>query len=340
MSNYMLQYQAARQGGPFVLATVQRPDPDPTDVSIRVKAVALNPLDWKMMSRGEMVQSWPATFGLDAAGVVERVGSQVTAFKPGDEVFSLCGIGGKAAGFQEVVTVPQHFVALKPPSCSFLDAASLPICYLTAAAAILFGLHVPIPHISPLAPGEPMPTPRSVLVLGGASAVGGAAIQMLRRALPNATIITTASTKHRERLCKLGATDVIDRHSSVVSAVAGILPNGVDAVLDCVTGAASDPGIFKAFSNDGLRIYSQVFTGQKVTVPDNVQSAVVFGRQVFGAPGGLSAMSALGQLVAEHKYQIPVPVRVIGNGWHSIGPGLQSFEKGVSGEKLVVFIED
>jgi NADPH2:quinone reductase len=126
MSDTMLQYQATQKGGPFALATVPRPAPEPTDVCIRIKAVALNPLDWKMTTRGEMVQNWPATFGLDVAGVVEQVGDQVTAFKPGDVVFSLAGIGGKTAGFQEIVTVPQHFVSLKPHSCSLEDSVSLP----------------------------------------------------------------------------------------------------------------------------------------------------------------------------------------------------------------------
>ena len=126
MANTMLQYQATQQGGPFALATVPKPTPEPTDVCIRIKAVALNPLDWKMASRGEMVQAWPATFGLDGAGIVEAVGDQVTNFQPGDEVFSLCGIGGKTAGFQDIVTVSQHFVSKKPASRSFEEVVSLP----------------------------------------------------------------------------------------------------------------------------------------------------------------------------------------------------------------------
>ncbi|KAK7417362.1 hypothetical protein QQX98_004639 [Neonectria punicea] len=337
MANTMLQYQATQKGGPFALATVPRPQPEPTDVCIRIKAVALNPLDWKMMTRGEMVQQWPATFGLDAAGMVEQVGDLVTTFQPGDEVFALCGIGGKTAGFQEVVTVPQHFVAKKPQSTTFEEVAALPICYLTAASAILFGLHVPIPHISSKAPGEPAPAPRSVLVLGGASAVGGAAIQMLRSALPEAVIVATASAKHFSRIEELGASEVIDRNSSSIPAdVAALVPGGVDAILDCVTAAAADPSVFQSLRNDGPQLYSQVFTGQKVTVPEGVESAVVFGRQVFGAPGGLSAMQALGQLVGEKKYKFPVPTTVVGKGWEAVGTGLKQFETGVSGQKLVV----
>ncbi|KAJ4209959.1 hypothetical protein NW767_000239 [Fusarium falciforme] len=337
MSDTMLQYQSVKQGGPFALATVPKPKPEPTDVCIRIKAVALNPLDYKMLTRGEMVRSWPAVFGLDGAGIVEEVGDEVADFKPGQEVFALCGIGGKTAGFQEIVTVPQHFVSQKPASLTFEQVVSLPICYLTAAAAILVGLHVPIPHISSKAPGEPVSPPGSVLVLGGGSAVGGAAIQMLRFALPHATILATASLEHSERLKSLGVTETIDRRSSsLVSDVTGAVPGGVDAILDCVTAAAEDPNLFKTLGNNGPHLYSQVFTGIKVSAPEGVNQAVVFGRNVFDAPGGKGAMAGLGKLLEEGTYKLPVPIKVIGKGWDAVGAGLLDFEARSSGEKLVV----
>lgn len=124
--NMQQQYQITKLGGPLALASAPKPTPGADEISIRIKAVALNPLDYKMLTRGDMVQSWPSTFGLDAAGVVEEVGSQVSAFSPGDEVFALCGIGGKAAAFQDVATVKQCCVAKKPASCSFEEVASLP----------------------------------------------------------------------------------------------------------------------------------------------------------------------------------------------------------------------
>lgn len=73
-----------------------------------------------------MVPSWPAVFGLDGSGTVEAVGSNVTRFKPGDEVFSLFGHEGRSSSFQEVAVVPEHFVAMKPTNVSFEEAASLP----------------------------------------------------------------------------------------------------------------------------------------------------------------------------------------------------------------------
>ncbi|KAI3397977.1 hypothetical protein diail_10053 [Diaporthe ilicicola] len=117
---------ATRKGGEFTVTDVPHPTPEAGEVSIRNKAVALNPVDWKKLEYGIMVDSFPAVFGADIAGVVEAVGEGVDSFKPGDEVFSLAGHSNRAGGFQEISIVPAHFVAHKPPSWTFEEAASLP----------------------------------------------------------------------------------------------------------------------------------------------------------------------------------------------------------------------
>jgi NADPH:quinone reductase-like Zn-dependent oxidoreductase len=119
-------YIATARGGEFAIINVPYPAPNAGEVSIRNKAVSLNPVDWKKHQFGIMVDKWPAVFGADIAGIVECVGEGVDAFKPGDEVFSLAGHDNRAGGFQEVSTVPEHFVAHKPPSLKFEEAASLP----------------------------------------------------------------------------------------------------------------------------------------------------------------------------------------------------------------------
>ena len=91
-----------------------------------MKAIALNPLEWKQVSFGIMVESWPAVLGSDGAGIVEAVGDGVTKFHAGDEVFGLFGGSPRAGAYQEVAVLPEKFVAKKPGNVSFEEAASLP----------------------------------------------------------------------------------------------------------------------------------------------------------------------------------------------------------------------
>jgi NADPH:quinone reductase-like Zn-dependent oxidoreductase len=126
MSKTSLQYQLPSQGATFTKATIPYPTPGPDEICIRTKAIALNGLDWKARNFGVMVQSWPAVLGIDATGVIDSVGESVKGFKSGDEVFSICGMDARAGAFQEVITVPSHFVAKKPASLTFEEAASLP----------------------------------------------------------------------------------------------------------------------------------------------------------------------------------------------------------------------
>ncbi len=76
------------------------------------------------------MESWPVVLGIDAAGIVDSVGESVTNVKAGDEVFSLCGVDNRKGAFQEVITVPSYFVAKKPASWTFEEAASLPYVLL------------------------------------------------------------------------------------------------------------------------------------------------------------------------------------------------------------------
>ncbi len=126
MSKTSLQYQVSKQGASFSQVSVPYPTPGLDEICIRTKAVALNPLDWKARAFGVEVQCWPAVLGIDAAGVIDSVRESVKNFKPGDEVFSLCGLNNPAGAFQEIITVPSHFVAKKPSSWTFKEAASLP----------------------------------------------------------------------------------------------------------------------------------------------------------------------------------------------------------------------
>lgn len=110
----------------------------------------------------------------------------------------------------------------------------------------------------------------------------------------------------------------------------------MDAILDPVTAAATQPRVFEALNPAGPKLYSQVVTGQNPQVPEGVKVTQVFGRAVFGVPGGLQAMGYLAQLVEEGRFKVPVKVEVVGEGLESIEGGLERLMKGTSGTKLVV----
>ncbi|KAK2614022.1 hypothetical protein N8I77_000883 [Diaporthe amygdali] len=326
--------------GEFKIIEVPHPAPKAGEVSIRNKAVALNPVDWKKLEYGILVDNFPAVFGADIAGVVEAVGEGVDVFKPGDEVFSLAGHENRAGGFQEVSTVPAHFVAHKPPSWTFEEAASLPICYLTAAAAVTLGLKISLPFLQRTAPLR-TDSPRSILVIGGSSGVGASAIQLLRLAVPSIQIITTASLSHHSQLISLGATTCVDRTTAdIVAAVRAASTGGlgVDAILDAVGGAGNEnqPGLFNTLRVHGPRLYSAVFTGSQVSLPEGVEATTSSGRQTFEVSGGRSAMSALAKLAEDGNFKAPLKIEVVGNGLESIGGGLEKLKMGVSRTKLVV----
>jgi hypothetical protein len=110
----------------------------------------------------------------------------------------------------------------------------------------------------------------------------------------------------------------------------------VDAILDAVTVAASEPNVFAVLKSDGPKLYAQVVTGRNVEVPEVVEATEIFGQMIFEAEDGRGAMPALARLVERGEYKVPIRVEVIGKGFDVIESGLDRHMKGVSGTKFVV----
>ena len=189
-----------RYGGPEVLeySEVPVPTPKPDQVLIRVRAASVNAADW-LLTRGEpylvrllfgLRAPKAPTPGRDVAGVVAAVGSEVSEFAVGDEVF-----GEVVAGtFAEYVVAPARLLARRPQSLSFEYAACVPLAGMTA----LQGLRV-VAHV---APGE------RVLINGASGGVGTFAVQIA--VALGATVTAVCSTRNVELVRSLGAHDVID----------------------------------------------------------------------------------------------------------------------------------
>lgn len=181
----------------------ESPDPVPAadEILVRVRAVALNPVDTKvrkMIGPDDLLT--PRILGFDAAGTVEAVGADVENFSTGDEVFYSADVT-RAGSNAELQTVQAALVAKKPASFDFHEAAALPLVTLTAWE-LLF---------ERMTDGN-IPAGTPLLIINGAGGVGSALIPLAKSA--GLTVIATASREASRDWClKLGADHVID-HST------------------------------------------------------------------------------------------------------------------------------
>ena len=222
-------------GGPEVLELVEapRPTPMPTEVLVRVAAAGVNPVDWKVRTRGGFLGEPPFTVGWDVAGVVEEPGYGVTRFKPGDRVFGMPRFPKEAAAYAEYVTSPSRQLALIPEGLSDVEAGALPLAGLTAWQALA--------ETADVLPGE------RVLILAAAGGVGHLAVQIAKAR--GAYVIGTARAAKHEFLAELGVDEAIDYTSEAVEERVG----DVDVVVDLV-GDESTRGAIATLRDGGLFI--------------------------------------------------------------------------------------
>jgi NADPH:quinone reductase-like Zn-dependent oxidoreductase len=219
------------------MAEVDKPAPNAGGVLVKVLAASVNAADWHVL-RGKPLFS-RATLGLlrpkhkilgvDIAGQVEAVGSGVTRFKPGDEVYANLLDHGYG-GFAEYVSVPVDAMSLKPASLSFEEAAAVPMAAVTA----LQGLR----HH-----GELQPT-QQVLINGATGGVGSFAVQLAKASGAEVTAVT--STGNLDLVRSLGADHVLDYTTTDVTRSG----RRYDLILDTV-GNRSVPDLRRALAPGG-----------------------------------------------------------------------------------------
>ena len=187
-------------GPPSVLevADVAKPVPANDEVLVKVRAAAINPVDWHLMTGTPYIMRAPdglgapsfTRFGVDYAGVVAAVGENVTRFKPGDEVF-----GARTGAMAEYVTArADRAIALKPANLGFEQAAAMTVAGVTA----LQGLR----DHGRIQPGD------KVLINGASGGVGTFAVQIAKAF--GAEVTGVCSTRNVELVRSLGADHVID----------------------------------------------------------------------------------------------------------------------------------
>jgi len=198
----------------------------PHEVLVRLKAAGVNPIDTKIRSRGTFFpDEMPTILGCDGAGVVEAIGENVANFQVGDEVyFCQGGLGKKNTGnYAEFTVVDERFIAAKPKSLSFAEAAAAPLVLITAWESLY--------DRGRLQNGQ------KVLIHGGCGGVGHVSIQLAK--LRGAEVYTTVGSPDKERLARqFGANfPILYKQIDFVQCILNSTDNeGVDLAFDTVGG--------------------------------------------------------------------------------------------------------
>jgi NADPH:quinone reductase-like Zn-dependent oxidoreductase len=206
-------------GGPAVLRPldVPAPVPLPSEVLVRVRAAAVNPIDAMVRSGAfPLLGEPPFILGWDISGMVEEVVPGVTRFEVGDEVYGMPFFPRRGNAYAEYVAVPSRQLARKPATLDHTHAAALPLAGLTAWQALV--------DTADVRPGE------RILIHAGGGGVGHLAVQIAKAR--GAYVVATASADKQDFVRGLGADEVVDYRTADFAEVL----DGLDVVLDTVGG--------------------------------------------------------------------------------------------------------
>ena len=254
-----------------------RPVAEGGDILVEVKAVSVNPVDYKIRSSTPPADGDWKVLGWDAAGIVQEVGPDVTQFAVGAEVYyagSLIRPGTNA----EFHLVDARIVGRKPASLDWAEAAALPLTTLTAWEAMFDRLDVT----------KPVPGAAAILIIGGAGGVGSIAIQIARQRTDLIVISTASRPETQEWVKGLGAHHVID-HSRPLAPQIAELNIGAPAFVFSTTHTeqhASDIAELIApqgrfgFIDDPKALDVMLFKRKAVSI----HHELMFTRSLYGTP--------------------------------------------------------
>jgi NADPH:quinone reductase-like Zn-dependent oxidoreductase len=268
------------------LVQIDPPTPQENEVMISIRYAAVNPVDWKIREGyfgNFMPHEFPIIPGWDGAGVINKVGSKVHKYKVGDEVYAYFRKPlVKWGTYCENSCMGEEFVAPKPKSIGFKEAASLPLVSLTAWQALF--------DFAGLKSGE------TLLILGGSGGVGSMAVQF--GSYCGAYVMATCSSKNFSYVKSLGAQETIDYTlDGWVSALHSKMPQGFDIVFDCAGGPNFQSSV--SLVKKGGRLISIVYPDVEKYNSDTIRAGYV-----FVAPNSDQLIS-IGQLIDAKKIQVP-----------------------------------
>ena len=309
-----------RNTGSLAVGPARTIAPGPTEIAVRVRAVAINPLDRVIPTMGAIAFRWlpdPMVLGSDVAGEVVAIGDAVTRFRIGDRVLGLAvgfekGHGVSEGGFQERVILQAHMACRIPDAMVFEAAAVIPLGLSTAASALFqddfLGMrHPTVPHDTA---GE------TLLVWGGSTSVGCNAIQLA--VASGYDVVTTASPRNFAYLKRLGAREVFDYRSrttvsDIIVALRGRRIAGAIAIGDGATSACLDV----VGASEGKRFVAVA------TPPVSFERVIMGGSKLLHLPPAMLRMGIRNGLLAAKARRLRARTKFIWGGsliHNEVGP--------------------
>jgi NADPH:quinone reductase-like Zn-dependent oxidoreductase len=270
---------------PAAVIEVDDPIVQAGEVLVRVAAASLNPYDAFVATgaaRSFMSYRFPAVLGGDLAGTVEALGDAVDGVAVGDRVFGMMGMKGSIhdGSFGELATPQVASIAATPDVVSDTDASTLAVAGTTAWEAI-----------EAVEPADG----KRVLIVGATGGIGSFAIQLAR--LRGAVVIATVRPGDEGFVRGLGASETVDYTADTVATVRERYPDGVDAVIDAVSGSGDEFGAVVGLVKKG---------GRAASTRGAAQGDEVDGVTTTNANGNPAHLAALAHLVADGEVRVAV----------------------------------
>ncbi|POY70580.1 hypothetical protein BMF94_6495 [Rhodotorula taiwanensis] len=348
--------------------------PDRGEVLVKVHSVSVQPVDWKASARrkrrfvaslqrgsatdshrtvqiqdyGVFVKSYPFVLGSDVAGEVVEVGDGVANLRKGDRVLGFSkslGTGNvKHSAFQKLSVLDALLTSPIPDSVSFDEATVLPLALSTAAAGLYQSNHLDLPLPSADSPSS-AGKGKVILVYGGSSSVGSAAIQLA--AASGVAAVTTCSPANFDLVKSLGAAAAIDykSDSAVEDAVKAIESAGsefagaYDAISEKSTVERCAEIASKAFGGQG-KLYVATTLPPPEKLEGGVKAGGVFAIDILSKDDARVAKSVyldfVPRALANGSLKAKPDPLVVGKGLGKVQEGLNVQKKGVSAKKVVI----
>lgn len=272
--------------GALSLEETEQPTPAADELRIKVAAVGLNPLDHKLTEWGYATWQYPQIIGLDVAGTVEAIGSDVKQFTPGDRVIFFAD-PRSAGGFAEYACIKASAASRIPVTLSFTDAAALPCAGYSAWIAVHDKLQVK--------------KGQRIAVTGAGGGVGGFAAQLAKKA--GATVYAIAERQHHQRLLRYGIDAVIAPEDNIALEIINLTEDEMlHGVIDCVSAKSGSLMSTLIRYNGHIVMVADQFSQVPLlatTKSLSIHEVALHGTYAHGAPEHIAHLSDIGSQLSE-----------------------------------------